>query len=60
MLKENTITHLFDTDLFNEEEARIFILFLESEMKRHLQDILDITKKIQYLKIRYIKKEKME
>jgi len=39
--------------LENETEGRIMILFLESEARRHAQDISDIDKKIAEIKKKF-------
>lgn len=53
MLKIDEKTHFADITLFNEMEAKIFIVFLESEKIRHQEDIEEIEKKILYVKQLY-------
>lgn len=46
-------THKTDIANLDEYETPIFILFLESERIRHIDDVVEIEKKIKYLRDKY-------
>ena len=43
-------THKFELCSLDKVETRIMIKFLESEKKRHAQDIIDINEKIAWMR----------